>query len=257
LGRGLKKFRLLLPLSRTLSRTCGVVAGILAATCLVGCPPMHNSGLPPSVRMPVSEANKPASGVRHTVSGDESLAGIAGAYQIDQQHLAEVNNLTPPYSVKAHSKLFIPGAASVKPLDLTRKPVQEKSKVKDFSGLLAWPVQGKIITPFGVKDGIQHDGILIKASEGMAVRSAGDGKVGYVGAIPGYGNTVLVDHPNRLVTVYAHLKEARTAVGKSVKRGEIIGTVGKSGRVETPSLYFEVRSRTKPRNPLFFLDRRE
>jgi murein DD-endopeptidase MepM/ murein hydrolase activator NlpD len=240
-----------------MSRTCKVVVGILVTMCLVGCPHMHNTGLPPSVRIPVLEPNKPASGIRHTVSRDESLAGIAGAYQIDQQYLAEVNNLAPPYSVKAHSNVFIPGAASVKPLDLTRKPIQQKTKVEDFSGILAWPVHGKIITHFGVKDGIQHDGILIKAPEGVAVRSAGDGKVGYVGAIPGYGNTVLVDHPGRLVTVYAHLKESRTAVGKTVKKGEIIGTLGKSGRVETPSLYFEVRSRTKPRNPLFFLDRRD
>ena len=65
-----------------------------------------------------------------------------------------------------------------------------------------------------------------------------------------------MEHANRLVTVYAHLKEIRVANDQSVKRGEIIGTVGTSGRVETPSLYFEVRSRSKPRNPLFFLGRR-
>ncbi len=232
------------------------MAAFSAAILLLGCPAMHNSGLPPSVRIPVLEAKKPASGIFHTVSGDESLAAIAKAYHVDPQYLAEVNNLTPPYVIKAHSRLFIPGAASVEPLDLTRKPLQEGSRVEDFTGLLSWPVKGKIISPFGVRDGIQHDGIGIEAPEGTPVQSAGDGKVGYVGEIPGYGNVILVDHGNRLVTVYAHLHEIRTAAGKSVRRGETVGTVGKSGRVETPSLYFEVRSRSKPRNPLFFLNRR-
>jgi murein DD-endopeptidase MepM/ murein hydrolase activator NlpD len=63
------------------------------------------------------------------------------------------------------------------------------------------------------------------------------------------------EHASRLVTVYAHLKEIRVNSNRTVKRGDIIGTVGTSGRVETPSLYFEVRSRSKPRNPLFFLGR--
>jgi len=226
---------------------------LAGSLCLLGCPAVHNSGLPPSLRMPVLEAKKPASGIHHTVSGNESLEVVARIYGIDPQYLAEVNNLTPPYVLKASSKLFIPGAASVKPVDLTQPPVQEGPRVEDFKGLLAWPVKGKIISQFGVRDGIQHDGIAIDATRGTSVRSAGDGKVGYVGAIPGYGNVVLLDHPNRLVTVYAHLDEIRTQAGRSVKRGEIIGTVGKSGRVETPSLYFEVRSRSKPRNPLFFL----
>jgi murein DD-endopeptidase MepM/ murein hydrolase activator NlpD len=128
--------------------------------------------------------------------------------------------------------------------------------VEDFSGALAWPVRGKIASEFGVRGGAQHNGIEIQAAEGTSVRAAASGRVGYVGSIPLYGNVVLIEHPNRLVTVYGHLKTIRVQNAAEVKRNDIIGTVGASGRADTPSLYFEVRSRSKPRNPLFFLDQK-
>ena len=103
---------------------------------------------------------------------------------------------------------------------------------------------------------MQHNGISIKAPPGTPVRSAANGTVGHVGAIPGYGKVILIEHNNRLVTVYAHLDEIRTREKDRVTNGQVIGTVGSTGRVDTPSLYFEVRSRSKPRNPLFFLSKR-
>ncbi len=224
---------------------------------LTGCP-HYSSGLPPSLRLDHLEPDQPARGVLHKVLPNQSLLLIAKAYNIDLQALAEVNNLRPPYVIKADSNLFIPGASQAMQVEPAKTEHQEKEKaeVKDFTGLLSWPVEGKIISAFGVRGGTQYNGITIQAPEGSPVRASGSGRVGHVGTITLFGNVVLIEHPNNLVTVYAHLKEIRVATGDTVKNGQIIGTVGSSGRSEGPTLYYEVRSKKKPRNPLFFMDRK-
>lgn len=217
-----------------------------------GCPHI-SSGLPPSVRLPPLEPVRPAAGVYHTVQQDENLGGIAKTYEIEPQQLAEVNNLRPPYVIKQSSRVFVPGASQVKPVDANKAPPPLEPRVEEFTGILSWPVEGRVVSEFGVRDGLQHNGIVIEAAEGTPVSAAAEGKVGYVGQISGRVKVVLIEHPNRMVTVYAHLGEIRAAEGQLIKRGEIIGAVGSSGRVDSPSLYFEVRSRSNPRNPLFFL----
>lgn len=224
---------------------------------LTGCP-HYSSGLPPSLRLDHLEPDQPARGVLHKVLPNQSLFLIAKAYNIDLQALAEVNNLRPPYVIKADSNLFIPGASQAMQIEpvKTERQEKEKAEVKDFTGLLSWPVEGKIISEFGVRGGTQYNGITLQAPEGSPVRASGNGRVGHVGTITLFGNVVLIEHPNNLVTVYAHLKEIKVAAGDTVKNGQIIGTVGSSGRSEGPTLYYEVRSKKKPRNPLFFMDRK-
>lgn len=214
------------------------------------------SGLPPPLRYPVLEAKSPATGVYHRVGQGETVSSIAQAYHTDPQQLAEVNNLQPPYAVQPNANLFVPGASQRREAQTNRPATESRSKVVDFSGIISWPVEGKIVSVFGVTGGVQHNGISIEAADGSPVRAAESGKVGYVGSIPGYGNVILIEHANRLVTVYGHLKEIKTSTGTLVKRGEIIGTLGASARASSPCLYFEVRSRSKPRNPLFFLTRK-
>jgi murein DD-endopeptidase MepM/ murein hydrolase activator NlpD len=232
-----------------------ILLTLLLVTVLTGCP-HYNTGLPPNLRLPGIQPNLPAKGLYHPVRQNQNLSAIAKAYDVNAQHLAEVNNLTPPYNVKADSKIFVPGASQVKEVRAAKEPRVPAPTVETFTGLLSWPVNGKIVSEFGVRNGTQHNGIAIQSPEGTLIRAAGNGKVGHVGKIPGLGNVVLIEHPDRLVTVYAHLKEIRVKQGTAVNRGRIIGSVGSSGRAATPSLYFEVRSRSKPRNPLFFLDRR-
>lgn len=221
---------------------------------LVGCP--HSRSGPPFPLEPSSLQPKvSAAGIYHTVALNENLSLIARTYDVNLQLLAEVNNLKPPYLLKPDSRLFIPRANKMKPVEVTAHSQSPPTGVEEYSGLLSWPVEGRVISHYGVRDGELHNGISIEAAEGTPVSSAGNGRVGHVGTIPGFGNVVLIEHVNRIVTVYAHLKESRAKVGSPVKRGQVIGTVGSTGRVQTPSLYFEVRSRSKPRNPLFFLPR--
>ena len=147
---------------------------LFAAGCLY-----RNSGLPPSLQVPELRQNTSVSGVDHTIARGETLYGIARAYKIDMQHLAEVNNLQPPYTLKTNNRLFIPGASHVKKVDTTAETPSEEPKVSDFTGKLAWPLNGRVLSEFGVRGGMQHNGIEIEAPAGTAVRSAADGRVGY------------------------------------------------------------------------------
>ncbi len=207
---------------------------------------------------PQVNSSIPASGTYHLVGKDENLSRIAKKYGSTVQVLAEFNNLKPPYVIREGLRLFIPKDGIESKPEKVENADQTTDVVVLDNTKLSWPVKGRLISEFGVREGAQHNGVTIKAPEGTPIVAAESGRVGYVGSIPGFGNVILVehtDHPDKLVTVYAHLKEIRTQTGKKIGRNEVIGAVGTSGRTNVPSLYFEVRSKSKPRNPLFFLDR--
>lgn len=118
------------------------------------------------------------------------------------------------------------------------------------------PVQGKIISHFGdVNDGISNDGINIRAKKGTNVSAAADGTVIYVGnkLDEEYGNVVIIQHDNGLITSYAHLDKANVKKDTHVHAGDKIGTVGNTGDVKEPQLYFEVMKDKKPVNPSKYL----
>ncbi len=118
-----------------------------------------------------------------------------------------------------------------------------------------WPVRGKVITGFGPKSGGgQNDGINVAVPEGTAIKAAEDGVVAYAGnELKGYGNLVLVRHPNGFVTAYAHASELAVKKGETIKRGQVIGKAGATGNVSSPQLHFEVRKGATPVDPAQYL----
>ncbi len=101
-----------------------------------------------------------------------------------------------------------------------------------------------------------HSGMDFSAPPGTDVYATGDGVVVKMGWQTGYGNTIEIDHGFGYITVYAHLKDFRTKLGKKVVRGEVIGGVGNSGRSTGPHLHYEVHVKGKPVNPInyYFMD---
>jgi murein DD-endopeptidase MepM/ murein hydrolase activator NlpD len=122
-----------------------------------------------------------------------------------------------------------------------------------------WPVQGRITGSFGDRldpfsgEGAFHAGVDISSSYGDAVRTAADGLVVAVETRPGYGHVVVVDHGFGTSTWYGHLSGFTTSVGARVKRGEVIGYVGTSGRASGPHVHYEVRVYGAPVNPWRYL----
>ena len=90
--------------------------------------------------------------------------------------------------------------------------------------------------------------------EGTAVKAAESGVVAYAGnELKGYGNLVLIKHPNGFVSVYANNGEISVKRGDTVKRGQLIAKSGQSGNVSSPQLHFELRKGSTPVDPTEFL----
>jgi len=223
-------------------------------------------GARPDLLPDFSDGKAARKGVLHPVKKGQTLWRIAKVYGVAEQAIAEYNDLSEPFVLSVDQALWIPGAGRVlevppAPLPLpsvpraaaVSPPADEPPRVATHRGRFAWPVQGVVFSHFGVRDGVQHDGLDIAAPEGTPVRAADAGEVLFVGERGGYGNLVLLRHADGLITVYAHNARNRTVAGAKVARGEHLADVGRTGRATGPHLHFEVREDRMPRNPLFYL----
>ena len=121
------------------------------------------------------------------------------------------------------------------------------------------PVVGPVGSGFGFRADpftgrtALHTGLDFPAEPGTPIRAAAGGVVLDVGVHPEYGNTLELDHGNRLSTLYAHLRRALVKPGDIVRRGQVIAEVGNSGRSTGAHLHFEVLLEGVPQNPARFL----
>jgi murein DD-endopeptidase MepM/ murein hydrolase activator NlpD len=131
----------------------------------------------------------------------------------------------------------------------------EPLKAAEAAPSFHWPVRGQVIAGFGPKaDGQRNDGIDIAVPENTPIKAADDGVVIYSGnQLKSFGNLVLVRHNNNYVTAYAHAREVRVKQGDQIKAGEVIGTAGQTGNVDTPRLHFEIRQGSVPVDPMRLL----
>jgi murein DD-endopeptidase MepM/ murein hydrolase activator NlpD len=118
---------------------------------------------------------------------------------------------------------------------------------------LIWPVDGVVVSGFGMRWGRMHEGIDIAASSGTPIRVAAAGTVIHAGWLGGYGNLVVVDHGNGLATAYAHASSILVRVGQQVSQGETVSLVGSTGNSSGPHLHFEVRVNGVAVDPLLYL----
>jgi len=107
---------------------------------------------------------------------------------------------------------------------------------------------GSRIDPF-INEKTFHGGVDIAAQEGKPVRASNEGIVTYSGEALGYGNTVVIKHELGYYSLYGHLKEILVEEGVKVETGQILGSVGQTGRTTGPHLHFEINHFEKPLNP--------
>lgn len=130
------------------------------------------------------------------------------------------------------------------------------TQITRTQGDLPWPVQGAITTTFNRRDGVHYNGIVIKASAGTQVNAVHTGRVVFADWMRGFGNLLIIDHGDQIMTLYAHLQQFSVRPGQQVSRGDEIGRVGDSGGQSSNALYFEVRQSGKPINPQRWIARR-
>jgi septal ring factor EnvC (AmiA/AmiB activator) len=126
-------------------------------------------------------------------------------------------------------------------------------------GRLEWPAPGRVVEEYGTRVNPRfgtktfRNGIDIDAGEGSNVHVVFAGHVLYTGWFRGYGNLIIVDHGSEYYTLYAHVADMKVAEGDDVRQGQVIGTVGDTGSLQGPRLYFEVRYQGKPQDPAQWL----
>lgn len=161
-------------------------------------------------------------------------------------------------------------AASKKLLDLLREIERKEREEKEIyrgkgfailKGRLPWPVNGKVAIPYGSQvdprfhTPVFRNGVYIETGD-ETVKAVSGGKVVFSDWFKGYGNLVIINHGDGYHTLYGNLSETFLKVGDIIKERDIIGKVGESGILDGPALYFEVRYKGKPLNPLQWLRKR-
>jgi septal ring factor EnvC (AmiA/AmiB activator) len=156
-------------------------------------------------------------------------------------------------------------AAKAPPARSRPAPPSDSVPGTGFAGLrgrLLWPAEGKVVSGYGAQINPRfgtktfRSGIDIDVAEGTSIVAVYGGQVLYTGWFRGYGNLIIVDHGGEYYTLYAHAAEIKVKEGDEVKQGQTIGTVGDTGSLQGPRLYFEVRHQGKPQDPAQWLEPR-
>lgn len=122
-----------------------------------------------------------------------------------------------------------------------------------------WPVNGRLLSSYGVREDpfsgrdAFHSGVDLSAITGTPVRAAADGIVLHAEWSGAYGRLVVIDHGHGIQTYYAHLSAFEVVPGQEIRRGNILGRSGATGRVSAPHLHYEVRMGGAPVNPYRYL----
>jgi septal ring factor EnvC (AmiA/AmiB activator) len=152
----------------------------------------------------------------------------------------------------------------VKKLQSEEIPIQYAPiDLGDKRGNLPWPLSGTVVTRFGESrhrrfNTITHNnGIEISPQKDTVVRAIHPGQIAYTDYFEGYGYLVIIDHFMDYLSIYGHLSsEFLVKKGDFVKEGQPIATVGEFGSLKEETLYFEIRKKTVPEDPLQWLKRR-
>jgi LysM repeat protein len=232
-----------------------------------------NNLTPPYLIKVGDKINLPSNQYHQVVEGD-TLYSISRQYGMNVNNLIVINDLQKPYSIRVGEKLKVndSGAfdskASVaytkknsettlanKPKQIANQQDLSEPIIANKNNHFLTPVKGAVVSKFGAKPGgLYNDGINIKAKSGDNVKATEDGAVAYVGnELRGYGNLIIIKHSGGWISAYGHLDKTKVKRGSKVKKGQDIATVGTTGNVKFPQLYFGLRKGREAVNPQNYL----
>jgi murein DD-endopeptidase MepM/ murein hydrolase activator NlpD len=194
-------------------------------------------------------------GIFHVLKPGQGLADIARAYGIPLKEILKANHKMGDADLQPGEVLYLPGASylshqDVKWLSLASLEIK-KGFLKPTTGRFADGF-GPRIHPITGKKAF-HEGLDLAPGWRARVVASQDGRVVFTGLKAGFGRLIILDHGNGLTSLYAHLDEILVKPQQLVKRGDLIGKVGKTGRTTGPHLHFEIRLNGIPQNPLLYL----
>ncbi|MDT8893407.1 peptidoglycan DD-metalloendopeptidase family protein [Halomonas sp. I1] len=181
---------------------------------------------------------------------DEREALVA---KLDERYATKEDRLSALDQEQAHAEQVLQQVQE-RLARLERPP--PSTAIGETRGDLPWPVQGQLTSAFHQGRGVHRNGMLIRTSAGTPVEAVHAGRVVFADWMRGFGNLLIIDHGDGVMTLHAHLQHFNVEVGSAVETGQAIGVVGASGGQPSPGLYFEVRRAGDPIDPQGWIARR-
>jgi len=197
---------------------------------LTGCAtePLATTPLPPQ-SMP---------GFYHYVEKGETLWRISKTYRIDMDNLVTINHISDATKIEVGQQIFIPRKQ--------KQPMITQPQIASEEDFI-WPVKGKVVATFNqTTDNLIEKGIDVRAYEDNTIVASRSGRVVFLSpSFVRYGKTIIIDHHDGFLTVYAKNQEVLAKIGENVRQGDAIA--------KAQILHFEIRKGHLSKNPLFYL----
>ena len=186
-------------------------------------------------------------GFYHRMEKGQTLWRISKIYNVDLEELAKVNRIPDATNIEIGQLIFIPGSPGV------QTSTNKYSSLEDF----LWPVRGKVIATFGQTfNNMINKGINIQPYKTPDVFAARSGKVIFYNPdFKGFGKTIIIDHGDGFLSIYARNAQVFIKIGDTVQKGALIAKVGSAGRDKNTYLHFQIIKGHIPVNPYFYLPR--
>ena len=186
----------------------------------------------------------------YVVQAKDTLYKISREFGISVDELKRINSLGSN-EIRVGQRLYLsgsprPASETVPSRGITEEDLLMMDKIRED---LIMPVEAKILSEYGLRNGRPHKGIDLGAKIGTPIYAVLDGTVVYSGVQGAYGNVVVIEHPDFVMTVYAHNEKNLVSVGDKVSKGQQIATLGNTGNATGPHLHFEYRIKGKAINP--------
>jgi septal ring factor EnvC (AmiA/AmiB activator) len=188
---------------------------------------------------------------------EERRRAVAGAVEVKKRLLAQLRTQETG-AAKELAALEEKAKRLQRLIDVLSKQkrgIDPAIDIRSVQGALDWPVQGAVVEHFGRQRNPKfatytiNNGIRIEADPGTQVRAVFQGTVLFSQWFKGYGNLIILDHGNRVFSLYGNLKAPAVAVGDPVRTGQPIAGVAESEEAEGGHLYFEIRRENRPEDP--------
>jgi len=188
----------------------------------------------------------------YVVQKKDTLFRIATENGMTVDELKKLNNLSSN-DIQIGQKLYLTprrnsptSQSAINKANLTDDDLLSRDRIRAD---LIMPVEGRVVSEYGIRGGKPHKGIDIAAKPGTPIYAVLDGTVVYSGRQGAYGNVVVIEHPDFVMTVYAHNETNLVSVDDVVKKGQQIATIGSTGDATGPHIHFEYRYKGKAINP--------
>ena len=200
----------------------------------------------------------PVAGLIHKVESGDTLSSIGKKYDVPTQSIADFNYILDTSRLALGSELVIPGATVPQPVIIPAIPSQfipsTNIDTSPSRGWCSWPTTVRIITQYF---SWYHNGVDIATpwnAGSPPLYACAGGVVTRAGWDPwGLGLHVQIDHGNGYSTVYGHMSKINVGYGQRVNRGEVIGTMGNTGRSTGPHVHFTIKLNGVPQNPFNYI----